>query len=231
MFYSEYSEGVMKNPDIANLVVKDLYLSPMALEVPEQFGANDVDSLKKGETKQMKGLKIKFLDFNMSEFNRDEISSGKSQTIGADLEVTSGDKTSKMTVKIKYAADGNPEFIVTPVNDNTDLFLAKINVEDEPNIQIAVVNKDEAVHDPGKISSETLVLTASIKPYINLVWGGTVVIVIGFIFSIIGRYKRLKSKARDDENEEISENGEMRNGAEEKDMLKKKKDKTKEKVS
>ena len=73
MFYSDYSEGVMKNPDIANLVVKDLYLSPMSLEVPEQFGVNDVDSIKKGETKDIKGLKVKFVDFNMNEFNRDEL--------------------------------------------------------------------------------------------------------------------------------------------------------------
>ena len=219
MFYSEYSDGVMKNPDIANLVVKDLYLSPMSLEVPEQFGVNDVDSLKKGETKQMKGLKIKFLDFNMSEFNREEIASGKTQTLGADLEVTDGDKTSTMTVKIRYAADGNPEFIAAPISDNTELYLAKISVADDPSIQIAVVNKDEIVQDPSKISTETLVLSASIKPYINLVWGGTVVIVIGFIFSIVNRLRRLKSKSNDDE-EDIPVNGELKTNGLEKEKMK-----------
>jgi len=216
MFYSDYSEGVMKNPDIANLVVKDLYLSPMSLEVPEQFGASDVDSIKKGETKEMKGLKIKFVDFNMSEFNREEIASGKTQTIGADLEVTNGDKTDKVTVKIKYAGDGNPEFIATPINDNIELYLAKISVADDPDIQIAVVDKNQKLASPIGVTQETLVLTASIKPYINLVWGGTVVIVIGFIFSIVNRYRSLKSKSKNED--EISENGELKlNGKMKKD--------------
>ena len=34
MFYSKYSDGIMKNPDIANLGIKDVYLSPMSLEAP-----------------------------------------------------------------------------------------------------------------------------------------------------------------------------------------------------
>lgn len=224
MFYSDYSEGVMKNPDIANLVVKDLYLSPMSLEVPEQFGVNDVDSINKGETKDIKGLKVKFIDFNMSEFNRDEIASGKSQTIGADLEVTHGGKTGKVTVKIKYAADGNPEFIAAPVDgsDNLEIYLAKISIAGDPNIQLAVVDKNQKTDSPERIASETLVLTASIKPYINLVWGGTAVIVIGFIFSIVRRYRSLKSKSNDED--DISGNGELKlNG-------KMKQDKVKEKV-
>jgi hypothetical protein len=64
------------------------------------------------------------------------------------------------------------------------------------------------VNSPSQITSETLVLTASIKPYINLVWGGTDVIVIGFIFSIVGRYRRLKSKSSDED--EIITNGEVK---------------------
>ena len=72
------------------------------------------------------------------------------QTIGADLEVTSGNKANEVTVKIKYAADGNPEFIASPLEgtNNLDLFLAKINVADDPNIQLAVVDKNLKVNSP-----------------------------------------------------------------------------------
>ena len=55
MYYSEYSEGIMKNPDIANLVTKDLYLSPMSLEEPGQFSPNDIINLKKVKKKISKG--------------------------------------------------------------------------------------------------------------------------------------------------------------------------------
>ena len=192
MYYSDYSESVMKNPDIANLVVKDLYLSPLALEVPEQFTENDIDSLVRGTEKTIKGLNIRFVEFNMDEFNRDELGSGAVQTIGADLEIQSEGKKLLRTVKIKYNPDGSPEFIPTSLDDNTELYLVKINVDDEPEIKIAVVDKNSKVNSPDAIYSETLILSVSTKPFINLVWGGTVVIVLGFLFSIIGRYRKIK---------------------------------------
>ncbi len=56
---------------------------------------------------------------------------------------------------------------------------------------------------------ETLILTASIKPFINLVWGGTIVMVLGFYFSLMARYKRMKSENR--KHEIVNKNG--HNGA------------------
>jgi len=40
------------------------------------------------------------------------------------------------------------------------------------------------VHAP-----EALVVEASIKPYINLLWGGTLVMMLGFVLSIFKRAK------------------------------------------
>ena len=37
MYYSAYSEGVMKNPDIKDLIVKDLYLSPQGIRCSRRF--------------------------------------------------------------------------------------------------------------------------------------------------------------------------------------------------
>jgi cytochrome c biogenesis factor len=44
---------------------------------------------------------------------------------------------------------------------------------------------------------ETLVIEASIKPYINLVWMGTITLAIGFFMTILRRVEeaRLKVKA------------------------------------
>src|SRR4030095_5430702 len=87
MYYSEYSEGVMKNPDIANLVTKDLYLSPMALEESSNMSAEDVHTFKKSEEIQVGDMKVKFIDFDRSKFNRDEMTSCKQNIMGAELEV------------------------------------------------------------------------------------------------------------------------------------------------
>ncbi|MEZ4691950.1 MAG: hypothetical protein R3A12_18055 [Ignavibacteria bacterium] len=63
MFYSEYSDGIMKNPDIANLGIKDVYLSPMSLESQNRLMMTMFIFSKKGEEKEVKGLTIKIHRF------------------------------------------------------------------------------------------------------------------------------------------------------------------------
>lgn len=199
MYYSDYSEGVMKNPDIANLIVRDLYLSPMALEVPEEFSAEDIDSIVKGTEKNIKGLNVRFIDFNMDEFRREELSNGTDQTIGADLEIEENGTKTPITVKIKYSGDGVPEFIPVKYREHIDFYLVRISISDKPLIQLAVVDRNQKRETNSSITSETLILSASIKPLINLVWGGTVIIVIGFALSVVNRYRKSKEPSQQEE--------------------------------
>jgi cytochrome c-type biogenesis protein CcmF len=190
MYYSEYSEGVMKNPDIANLVVKDLYLSPMALEQPGEFSSTDVHSFKKGEEKEIGPVKVKFIDFDRSKFNRDDMTSGKENIMGAELEITSEGKTEKLVAEQKIMG-GQTEHIPVQWNNYT-FYLEKLSVAGESSVDIAIVDNSEVKTQ----APETLVLTASIKPFINFVWGGTVIMVVGFFLALLKRYKRIKSKTQ-----------------------------------
>ena len=54
---------------------------------------------------------------------------------------------------------------------------------------IAVVNNKLSSQKPK--ADETLVLTASIKPFINVLWAGTGILVLGFFISILRRRKEL----------------------------------------
>lgn len=204
MYYSDYSEGIMKNPDIANLVTKDLYLAPMSLEEPGQFTANDIHSFKKGEEKDISGMKVKFIDFDRSKFNMDEIDTTKVNILGAELEVTIDGKSEKLVAEQEMSSHGgNP--LPTKLKGNTKyiFYLTKLSVDGEATVDIAIV--DGSLHE--NHAPETLVLTASIKPFINLVWGGTIVIVIGFYFSLLTRYRRIKSEHRKNEAFNKKENG------------------------
>ncbi len=192
MYYSEYSEGIMKNPDIANLVTKDLYLSPMALEEQSPYYAEDVNSFKKGEEKDINGMKIKFMDFDRSKFNRDDMS-GTGNIMGAELEITVEGKTEKVIAEQEMSKDGGNSIPVKMSgNDKYTFYLVKLSVAGESSVDIAVV--DDSM--PKSQAPETLVLTASVKPFINLVWGGTAVMVLGFFLSLIARYRRMKSESR-----------------------------------
>ena len=192
MYYSDYSQGVMKNPDIANLFTKDLYLSPMSLEVPEDYSKDDVVKFNKGEEKEIKGLKIKFVDFDRSKFNRNDMQSGKDNIIGAQLEVTDGKKKETVIAEQKISQGSNENIPVKMDNDERYTFyLTNVSVQNESSVEVAVVDNTQ----PQKNTTpETLVLTASIKPFINLVWGGTLFMVLGFFLTIVKRYRRIKDE-------------------------------------
>ncbi len=196
MYYSEYSKGVMKNPDIANLITKDVYLSPMSLEVPEEFTEQDVHSFTKGEAHQVGDLKIKFVDFDRSKFDQEAMKEGRETIIGATLEIESEGKKETVVTE-QFMANGETRRIPLKLsnNDHYTLYLAKINVAGESTVDVAVV--DESAPKPDQ-SPETFVLTASVKPFINFVWGGTIVMVLGFFYSLMSRYKNFKKEKSGD---------------------------------
>lgn len=189
MFYSEYSQGIMKNPDIANLGVKDVYLSPMSLESPKPFSDDDVVAFKKGEEKEVKGLKVKFIDFDRSKFSQEAMQEGKDNTIGAEFEITLDGKTEKVIAE-QLMTNGNTENIPVSLKatDKYTFMLTHIAIAGESTAELAIVDESK----PSIQNPETLVLTASIKPFINLVWGGTIIMALGFFFSLYGRAKRFK---------------------------------------
>ncbi|HAX49174.1 MAG TPA: cytochrome c-type biogenesis CcmF C-terminal domain-containing protein [Ignavibacteria bacterium] len=213
MYYSEYSEGIMKNPDIANLVTRDLYLSPMALEEPGQFTPNDMHSFKKGEEKDINGMKVKFVDFDRTKFNRDEMESGKLNVMGAEFEVTIDGKTEKIIAEQEISNNGANPLPVKPAgNDKYTFYFTKMSVETEATVELAVIDEEKMEHSHG--APETLILTASVKPFINLVWGGTIIMVIGFYLSLLTRHRRIKAETRKSDHLSSGENsnGDHSNG-------------------
>lgn len=203
MYYSEYSEGIIKNPDIANLGIKDVYLSPMSLESPKAFSDNDVVTFKKGEEKEVKGVKVKFIDFDRSKFSQESMAEGKDNTIGAEFEVTLDGRTEKVVVE-QLISNGNTENLPARLNnsDKYTFLLSHITIAGESSVDLAIIDETApSIQDP-----ETLVLTASIKPFINLVWGGTIIMALGFFTSLYGRVKRFK-KAQSGEPVNIAKNG------------------------
>lgn len=198
MYYSEYSQGIMKEPDIGHLwfplLVKDFYISPMNFETPQQFSEQDITNIKQGETVDFKGMKIKFIDFDRSQFNRDEMQQGKISIMGAELEVTYKGKTEKVIAQQKFSQEGTENIPVTLTGYSDIVFyLTNISVQNESAISLAVVDQTAPhTHD----TPETLVVTASIKPFIKLVWAGTIVMVLGFFFSLVNRYRSVKNENR-----------------------------------
>ncbi|MCB0723977.1 MAG: cytochrome c biogenesis protein CcsA [Ignavibacteriae bacterium] len=198
MYFSKFSNGVMKNPDIANLFTRDLYLSPMGLVEPEAFKQEDLYEFHKGETKKIGGMDVEFIDFDFGgiQMGGAEVQSGNF-TVGGKIKVSDGKFTETIMPEVKYA-NGTPEYKTASMSgvDHIHFYLVKMNVndpgaEDGATATIAVVNDTEKENN--STETESLVLTASIKPFINILWSGTVIMVLGFLLSIIKRRKELKS--------------------------------------
>ncbi len=196
MYYSEYSKGLMKNPDIANFATKDFYLAPMGLVEPEIFSEDEMHELKKGEERKIGELTVQFSDFDFGNIQQGgkEIQSGN-YSIGALLKVKDSKFIENLEPKIKYT-DGTAEYMVAKIsgNDQYSFYFVKMSVQGEdlggPTATIAIVNKKNISQKP--MTDETLVLTASIKPFINVLWTGTGILVLGFFLSILKRRKELK---------------------------------------
>lgn len=186
----------MKNPDIANFATKDFYLSPMGLVEPEIFAEDELHEFKKGEEKKIGDVTVKFNDFDFGNIQKggEEIQSGN-YTIGALLKVRDSKFTENLEPKIKYT-DGNPEYLAAKIsgNDKYGFYFVKMNIMGEDQggatATIAVVDTKNISQKPK--ADETLVLTASIKPFINILWTGTGVLVLGFFISILKRRKELR---------------------------------------
>ena len=140
--------------------------------------------------------------------DRVEIFMSNQNIMGAELDVTLNGKKHKVIAQEKIA-QGTQEHIPVKIenNDRYTFYLTEINVQNEPKIKIAVV--DETIPKKQQ-SAETLILTASIKPFINLVWSGTIIMVIGFFFSVIRRYRAVRKDFSSHKN--ISSNGAHTNG-------------------
>jgi cytochrome c-type biogenesis protein CcmF len=185
VMFETRDQGVMKNPDIANFLTHDLYLSPVGLD--QDPGSAETLTLRKGEASNLRGVRIAFIGFDMSAHGAQDVGGG--MAIGALLELTDGKTTERITPVTVYQAGSDPR----PTGKGSkllqaDVQLASLNVGGEGVSSTVTLN----VHGGGKAGSgprEVLIVDASVKPYINFVWAGTVIMMVGFVLSILKRSK------------------------------------------
>ncbi|MEO8168947.1 MAG: hypothetical protein ABI623_11915, partial [bacterium] len=67
--------------------------------------------------------------------------------------------------------------------------------ENKENSTVEISYRDLSVNGPAKNSNtDVLVVEASVKPYINLVWSGVIILLVGFIITIVRRAQEARLK-------------------------------------
>ncbi len=196
MYYSEYNKSLMRNPDIANWVTKDFYLAPLSLEQGGQSQARRTLDLRKGETQKVGDLEVTFVDFEFPVDQKAAMLEGREVRIGAELLVKEYGKKPVRVVPAKVIRQGSAEDQPAMVADTYQFTIVKMQPdrENKENSRVEIgytlLNAASSAED----NTDVLVVEASIKPYINLVWSGVIIMMVGFGVTIVRRAQEARMK-------------------------------------
>jgi cytochrome c-type biogenesis protein CcmF len=201
MFETEYNNSLMRNPDYASFVTRDFYIEPVSLEeaAPVSAAASGLLELKTGESKMIGPVTVKFVRFDMKHGDMKGMAGGQDMTIGAVLEVKRGNGSEELTAFTSFKNIEKPEPKTVSTKDGKLGFeLLGMNV-DAPGkgstIQIAV--KGLEGHQAGQAAnSQILVIEASVKPFMSLVWVGAFLMMLGLCIALSTKLNGTRSKQR-----------------------------------
>jgi len=184
MYNSDYNNSLMRNPDYAAFLTRDFYLEPVSLEevAPPAAPTGSTLQLRKGESKLIGDAMVTFVRFDMDHGKMGGMTAGGDVTIGAVLEVKRGGASEQLTAITSYKDAQNPQPRTARTKDGKLAFeLLGMNVDTQAEgstIQIAVKGLGEQpTADVAK--SQILVIEASVKPFMSLVWTGAFLMMLG----------------------------------------------------
>ena len=134
---------------------------------------------------------LRFKEFDFSDAQMGNMMEGKEFELRAIVNIIDGKKTTPVTLVMKQGPGGMVfppvSYVASDGREHTiRLERVKPNTEDDSQSVVQVDVKVPAA--PGATpKGETLLVEASIKPFINLVWVGTITLVIGFFVTIVRR--------------------------------------------
>ncbi|MBI5463775.1 MAG: cytochrome c biogenesis protein CcsA [Ignavibacteriales bacterium] len=198
MYFSNFTQSVMRHPDLINYLNRDFYVAPLSLEEASDGSSDQQIELAKSTATTIGNVQVTFEEFVIPDGARDAMMGGKPFELRARLSIREGKKKTDIDLLMKGGTSEGPTFV--PVTYHSEqggqyvLTLVRIlpNEEDSSKSKVVISVKSSDQH--AKPRPETLVIEASIKPFINLVWVGTVTLVIGFLITIFRRSQEARLK-------------------------------------
>lgn len=184
LYFSQFSQSMMREPDIKVLPLMDLYLSP--LELKSQGGHNHETptlQLSKGETNVMGAYSIEFVGFETGSHGQ-----SAAMSVGAKLNVKVGGTTHElipmMTMNELGQRQAVPVDLPSATNPNKgaikpQVAFAGMNVEQQMVLLEFLGFEDHP--EPAEVYE--LLLDVSTKPLMMVLWTGVVLIVGGTVIA------------------------------------------------
>ena len=182
-------QGVMRNPDIASTMTSDFYISPLSLENADDGATEEEHELAKGVAAMVGDARLTFVTFDMGPDAGSSMSHGGTITVSAVVDVQRG--SAKETIRPSLTRKQSGETVYGAAHSDllgTEVRLLKMNIGMEatsPSRVVVACTRSDAV--PAR--TEVLMVEASVKPYIILLWGGTVTMLLGCVLAMIKRMR------------------------------------------
>jgi cytochrome c-type biogenesis protein CcmF len=188
MYISDFNSGLMREPDIMVGITRDLYISPQGYDegTGKSAEGNTLD-LKLNEYTIYKNLRINYTEF-VKPPDMAAMQSGGDFSMGAKIVLNVNGKSieDRLLMKKEAGTISFPEVFVREAG--VRMKLLSIN----PTTKIASISIASIESQSTTTPNEVLSITASIKPFVNLVWLGVVVMVLGFFLASLRRAKEFK---------------------------------------
>lgn len=186
MFVSNYGgqQQIMRNPGIAKFLTTDVYVEPQALLEADPEGGRRFQ-FTKGHTVQFGDYSVTFTDFDMN-----NSPASQSFRLGTVFSVArKGGSAEELTAFRTTGPDGvTTEPATVAAGDlQIDVLGMTPNKENLGLSEIEARLKNPAVPPSPADMRETLVVEASLKPFISIVWLGIVLMVAGFFVARMRR--------------------------------------------
>ena len=187
LFPTKYNEGMMREPDVKPGIISDLYISPLEERTTHEHNAEGHSfSLVKGQTTEESGYKITFVSFNMQSHE-----GGGHMRVGADLKVEINNQTYDISPAMIMGEQGREmapaklPVLSESANKKTPLiFLSALNA-DTKQITLAIQGVEEKTEE----HTSQLIIEFSKKPFMGILWLGTILLTLGTIVAFIKRVK------------------------------------------
>ena len=189
MYISAYNNSLMREPAILNLFSKDVYFAPLGFDegTNQGTGNGETVTLEKGKVTEFQNSKISFDKFDISSETMQAMQDGKDFQMGAMLTIEANGKKEVFEL-LRKSIGGEVQFTdYTSENAGVKIQLQNLTAQ---MIEVSI----SSLNDTGQqvveqAKQEVLSVTASIKPYISLVWIGVIVTVLGFFVAVARRLK------------------------------------------
>ena len=189
MYIAEYNNSLMREPAILNLLSKDIYVAPLGYDegTNQNTGNGETVKLEKGVQTEYNESKISFDHFDVTSETMAAMQAGKDFQMGAVLTIENGGKTEEFEL-FRKSTGGQIEF-TDYSSKQAGIKIKLLNLTAQMiEVSISSLNdtQKQVVEKP---KQEVLTVTASVKPYISLVWIGVIVMVVGFFVAVARRLK------------------------------------------